>query len=130
MQNKVVSALSFALLIGTAMLPAQAEQANTVATATGQVSAPVSGQASAEAGQNSSPRSQGASPSALGGQVSINQATAEELAAALNGVGLKKAQAIVSYREEYGDFTQVEQLKEVPGMGNALVERNLSRLKL
>ncbi|KAB8310067.1 ComEA family DNA-binding protein [Erwinia endophytica] len=63
-------------------------------------------------------------------QVSINQATAEELAAALNGVGLKKAQAIVSYRDEYGAFTQLEQLKEVPGMGNALVERNLSRLKL
>ncbi|MCX8958015.1 hypothetical protein EHW66_02475 [Erwinia psidii] len=63
-------------------------------------------------------------------RVSINQATAEELAAALNGVGLKKAQAIVSYREEYGHFTGVEQLKEVPGIGNALVERNMSRLKL
>lgn len=63
-------------------------------------------------------------------QVSINQASAEELAAALNGVGLKKAQAIVSYREQYGPFTEVSQLKEVPGMGNSLVERNLTRLKL
>ncbi|WP_067705268.1 helix-hairpin-helix domain-containing protein [Erwinia sp. ErVv1] len=64
------------------------------------------------------------------GQISINHATAEEFAAALNGVGLKKAEAIVSYRDRYGAFTQIEQLKEVPGMGNALVERNLSRLKL
>ncbi|WP_428945429.1 helix-hairpin-helix domain-containing protein [Pantoea sp. FN060301] len=64
------------------------------------------------------------------GQVSINQASAEELAAALNGVGLKKAEAIVSYREQYGPFTEVTQLKEVPGLGNALVERNLTRLKL
>jgi len=63
-------------------------------------------------------------------QVSLNQASAEELAAALNGVGIKKAEAIVSYREQYGDFTEIEQLKEVPGIGNALVERNLSRLKL
>ena len=63
-------------------------------------------------------------------QVSLNQASAEELAAALNGVGIKKAEAIVSYREQYGAFTAIEQLKEVPGMGNALVERNLSRLKL
>lgn len=63
-------------------------------------------------------------------QVSINQATAEQLAAALNGVGLKKAEAIVSYREQYGNFTEVEQLKEVPGMGNALVDRNLAKLKL
>lgn len=67
---------------------------------------------------------------AAAGQVSINQATADELAAALNGVGLKKAEAIVNYREQYGNFTEVEQLKEVPGMGNALVDRNLPKLKL
>lgn len=65
-----------------------------------------------------------------GEQVSINNASAQELASALNGVGLKKAEAIVSYREKYGPFSQLEQLKEVPGMGNALVERNLSRIKL
>jgi len=62
--------------------------------------------------------------------VSVNQATAEELSTAMNGVGLKKAQAIISYREQYGPFTQIEQLKEVPGIGNALVERNLTKLKL
>ena len=48
----------------------------------------------------------------------------------MNGVGLKKAQAIVSYRDEYGPFKTVEDLKQVPGMGNALVERNLSALTL
>ncbi|MCA1178987.1 MULTISPECIES: ComEA family DNA-binding protein [unclassified Pantoea] len=64
------------------------------------------------------------------GQVSINQASAEQLAAAMNGIGLKKAQAIVSYREQYGPFTAIEQLKEIPGIGNALVERNSGRLKL
>ncbi|MDY0970597.1 ComEA family DNA-binding protein [Siccibacter turicensis] len=62
--------------------------------------------------------------------VSINTATAEELAQALNGVGAKKAQAIVSYREEYGPFKSLEDLKQVPGMGNALVERNMAHLKL
>ncbi|PPS58101.1 hypothetical protein CRX72_10795 [Pantoea sp. BRM17] len=56
--------------------------------------------------------------------------TAEQLASAMNGIGLKKAQAIVSYREEYGRFTALDQLKEVPGIGNALVERNSDRLKL
>ena len=55
---------------------------------------------------------------------------AEELARAMNGVGLKKAQAIVSYREEYGPFKTVEDLKQVPGMGNSLVERNLAVLTL
>ncbi|EOJ4713955.1 helix-hairpin-helix domain-containing protein [Escherichia albertii] len=65
-----------------------------------------------------------------GTRVSINNATAEELARAMNGVGLKKAQAIVSYREEYGLFKTVEDLKQVPGMGNSLVERNLAILTL
>lgn len=65
-----------------------------------------------------------------GVQVSINSASAEELAAVMNGVGLKKAESIVSYRDQYGPFTQVEQLKEVPGIGSALVERNVTRLKL
>ena len=63
-------------------------------------------------------------------QVSINEATAEQLSAAMNGVGLKKAQAIVNYREQYGPFSAIQQLSEVPGIGNALIERNASRLKL
>ncbi len=64
------------------------------------------------------------------GVVSINTASAEDLARAINGVGLKKAQAIVSYREEYGPFKELDQLQEVPGIGIALVERNRAHLKL
>ncbi|WP_434636018.1 helix-hairpin-helix domain-containing protein [Klebsiella sp. I138] len=63
-------------------------------------------------------------------RVSINSASAEELVQAMNGVGLKKAQAIVSYREEYGPFKTVDDLRQVPGMGHSLVERNLSHLML
>ncbi|WP_244202408.1 ComEA family DNA-binding protein [Buttiauxella warmboldiae] len=64
------------------------------------------------------------------GAVSINTASAEALAQAMNGVGLKKAQSIVSYREENGPFKELEQLQEVPGIGSALVERNRSHIKL
>jgi competence protein ComEA len=63
-------------------------------------------------------------------KVSLNQASAEELAKVLNGVGLKKGQTIVEYREEMGDFTSIDQLQEVPGIGQALYQRNQSRLKL
>ena len=63
-------------------------------------------------------------------KVSINSASAEELARAMNGVGLKKAQAIVSYREEYGPFSAIDDLRQVPGLGGALVERNLAVLML
>ncbi|EOI3455912.1 helix-hairpin-helix domain-containing protein [Cronobacter turicensis] len=69
-------------------------------------------------------------PETLEETVSINTATADELAQAMNGVGKKKAQSIVSYREEYGPFKSIEDLKQVPGMGNSLVERNLSRIRL
>ena len=65
-----------------------------------------------------------------GTRVSINSASAEDLARVMNGVGLKKAQAIVGYREEYGPFKTVEDLKQVPGMGSSLVERNLAVLTL
>ncbi|ROP49959.1 competence protein ComEA [Enterobacter sp. BIGb0383] len=63
-------------------------------------------------------------------KVSINSASAEELARAMNGVGLKKAQAIVSYREEYGPFNSLDDLRQVPGLGGSLVERNLAVLTL
>ena len=62
--------------------------------------------------------------------VSINQADAEQLASMLKGVGLKKAESIVRYREQNGPFTQIEQLQEVPGIGPALFEKNRARLKM
>lgn len=63
-------------------------------------------------------------------KVSLNQASAEELAKVLDGVGLKKAQAIVAYRQQYGPFQQIEQLGEVPGFGKILLQRNLPYLTL
>ena len=101
----------------------------------GVLAAPSSGKTSATA-KESVQTPQAKAPDALnttendGIRVSINNASAEELSKALNGVGLKKAQAIVSYREEYGPFKTVDDLKQVPGMGHSLVERNLSHLKL
>lgn len=62
--------------------------------------------------------------------VNINDADAEELASKLNGVGMKKAEAIVRYREQNGPFTQIEQLQEVPGIGPTLLEKNRTRLKM
>nr|WP_232471983.1 helix-hairpin-helix domain-containing protein [Vibrio gazogenes] len=62
--------------------------------------------------------------------VNINSATAEELATVLSGIGLKKAQALVNYREEHGPFAQVEDVTAVKGIGMSLVERNRSRISL
>ncbi len=51
------------------------------------------------------------------GPLNINSAQPEEMAKILKGVGKKKAEAIVQYREEHGPFTQKEQLLNVPGIG-------------
>ena len=51
--------------------------------------------------------------------VNINTATADELKA-LPGIGPTKAQAIVDYRKENGNFKSVEDLKKVKGIGEAI----------
>jgi competence protein ComEA len=62
--------------------------------------------------------------------VNINTADAPALAAALNGVGIKKAEAIVAYREQNGKFTSAEQLLEVKGIGKATLDKNIDRIKI
>ena len=62
--------------------------------------------------------------------VNINQASAEELADVMTGVGIKKAQVIVKYRDKNGAFKSVDQLIEVKGIGPATIEKNRHKLKL
>jgi competence protein ComEA len=64
----------------------------------------------------------GASP-VLAVPVNINQADAEQIASALNGIGLKKAEAIVAYRNEHGQFESVDDLALVKGIGDQLVSK-------
>lgn len=64
------------------------------------------------------------------GKVSINHASAEELAQKLNGIGKQKAKAIVEYREKYGAFNSIENILEVQGIGPAFLEKNKNKLML
>ncbi|BCA85652.1 competence protein ComEA [Enterococcus saigonensis] len=54
--------------------------------------------------------------------VNINTANLTELQT-LSGIGIKKAEAIISYREENGNFKAIEELKEVSGIGEKTVEK-------
>ena len=53
-------------------------------------------------------------------QIDVNKADAKTFAT-LPGIGLKKAQAIVHYREAHGEFTNIEQLKKVKGISDKLL---------
>lgn len=63
-----------------------------------------------------------------GGAVNVNTASAEMLAEQLDGVGAARAQAIVDYRSENGDFPSVASLVNVSGIGEATLESNRDRL--
>ena len=65
---------------------------------------------------------------AVSDKLNINTASASEIQKALIGIGAKKAEAIVQYREKHGNFTMAEQLLEVQGIGKATLEKNRDRI--
>jgi competence protein ComEA len=60
--------------------------------------------------------------------VNINTANAETLALVLDGVGASKAHAIVAYRDEHGTFASANELTEVKGIGNRIVDANAGKI--
>lgn len=53
--------------------------------------------------------------------VNINKATKEELQT-LQGIGESTSEKIITYRKENGNFKQIEDIKNVPGIGEAKYE--------
>lgn len=62
--------------------------------------------------------------------ININQADAQVLSLALDGIGERKAQAIVEYRELNGPFQAVEDLAQVKGIGRGTLQRNEGRMSV
>jgi competence protein ComEA len=54
--------------------------------------------------------------------VDINKADADTLSKGLNGIGPKKAEAIIQYRKEHGDFKTLKDLENVKGIGEKLAK--------
>lgn len=54
---------------------------------------------------------------ASGDLINLNTATAADLQK-LNGIGEKKAEQIIAYRQEKGSFKSIDELKEVSGIGD------------
>lgn len=54
--------------------------------------------------------------------ISINTATKEQLMT-LSGIGASKAEAIIKYREENGNFSNIEDIMNVSGIGESAFEK-------
>lgn len=112
MKRKGMSALCLCLALGLSAF-------------TGEILAQT-GDAAANSGASSAPSQ---ATDSTQGTVNINTATVQQLIQ-LQGIGARRAEAIVQYRDENGPFTDIEQLQEVPGIGPTLIENNRARLVL
>ena len=56
------------------------------------------------------------------GKVNLNEADIEALQT-LDGIGEVKAKAIIDYRDKNGPFKQIEDIKNVSGIGDSVYEK-------
>ncbi len=68
-------------------------------------------------------------PAVLAEMVNINTADVAALDS-LDGIGEKKAEAIVAYRTEHGEFKTLEDLKEVSGIGDKMFDKIKAEISL
>ena len=60
--------------------------------------------------------------------VQLNTATTAELAQGLVGIGERRAQAIVDYRQKVGDFRNENELSQVKGIGAHVLKASKERI--
>lgn len=56
--------------------------------------------------------------------ININTANKETLMSVIKGVGEKKADAIITYRETNGPFKSIDDLTNVKGIGSDMIDKH------
>jgi len=67
---------------------------------------------------------------AFAAPINVNTADVQTLSASLKGVGMKKAQAIIEYRETNGTFSTAMDLTAVKGIGEKTVLKNQANIAI
>lgn len=62
-------------------------------------------------------------------KINLNKASIEELAHSMKGIGKKRAEAIVAYRQQHGPFKSLQELALVRGFGAHFVHQHLAELQ-
>jgi len=64
------------------------------------------------------------------GEINLNTADAGTLARELDGIGNARAEAIVDYRKQHGSFLSADELLNVTGIGEYILEANRGRIRV
>ena len=62
--------------------------------------------------------------------ININTADKETLMSVIKGVGEKRAEAIIAYREQNGPFKSIEELGAISGISGSIIEENMDNLSI
>ena len=65
-----------------------------------------------------------------GSPVNINTADAVTIADSLKGIGKKRAEAVVEYRTKNGPFKTVQDIKNVKGLSQRVIDMNSGKILL
>lgn len=62
-------------------------------------------------------------------KINLNEADAPSIANRVPGIGVKRAEAIVKYRNEHGKFASLNDLAKVKGISERYVSQHISQLR-
>lgn len=62
-------------------------------------------------------------------KIDLNKVDAKALTGSFRGIGKKRAEAIIAYRDSHHGFKAIEELAEVKGFGQKFLDTNKDKLK-